>query len=303
MALGETLKNGITQSLGNIEKAVIEIIDMRGRQVTVDPPVPVSGGSSAGGLLGNLGGSSLPTLSAADTFAGAAGLTDAVNDAASSIQGAVRTLAGGAGGLLTSLEGATRKTFTVQFNPSDLTVSGYGGGMVAKTNYGDPENAGSVSFEPADVRISMNVRLIFDKVDPQDAFMADKINLAPTSLAVGAAKTGLAAAGKKDNSVQAEVEGFIAALRSPFTRRITFQWGKLSYSGTLTRVSAQYTMFNVSGQPVRAFVSLSLICADPKVAKNSMGVWRERYDAAFQSGSQSFVTKAQKLGNLTNFNL
>lgn len=294
MALGETLASGITQSLGNIEKAVIEIIDMRGRQVTVDPPVSMSGGSSI---------SSLSSLSAADTFAGAAGLTDAVKDAASNVKEAFSTLAGGTGGLLTSLEGATRKTFTVQFNPSDLTVSGYGGGMVAKTDYGGQNTTGSVSVEPADVRISMNVRLVFDKVDPQDAFMADKINLSTTSLVTGAVKAGLSAVGKKDNSVQTEVEGFIAALRSPFTRRITFQWGKLSYSGTLNRVSAQYTMFNVSGQPVRAFVMLSLICADQEVSPYSMGMWQARYDEAFKNGDQSFVSTAQKAANLVNFNL
>ena len=35
---------------GNIEKAVIEIIDMRGRKVIVEPPVEVQGGGLTGKL-------------------------------------------------------------------------------------------------------------------------------------------------------------------------------------------------------------------------------------------------------------
>jgi len=278
---------GISQSLGNIEKAVIEIIDMRGRAVTVEQPVPTSGRS---GLM--------PSLSGDGIFAGAEGLADAVKDAASNAASAFEGV--GIGG---TLSGATRKTFTVQFNPGDLTVSGYGGGMVAKTNYGDKQKAGSVSFEPADVRVSMNVKLVFDKVDPQDAFAADKFRLTASSVATGAAKAVQSALGKKDNSVQTEVEGFIAALRSPYTRRITFHWGKLNYSGTLNRVSAQYTMFNLLGQPIRAYVTLSLICADQTVSPASMGVWEDSYEEAFGGGSQSFTKAAQKVGSLVNFNL
>ena len=97
-----------------------------------------------------------------------------------------------------------------------------------------------------------------------------------------------------------EVEGLIAALRSPYTRCITFNWGDMSYEGVLNRVASQYTMFDSSGEPVRAVVQLSLICADEKVSPNSLGSWQDAYDTAFGGGSKSLVNAGQKLGSLLN---
>lgn len=132
--------------------------------------------------------------------------------------------------------------------------------------------------------------------------MADKLNTSATAMATGIAKGVLAGKGKKDNSVQKEVEGFIAALRSKYTRRITFHWGTMNYTGVLNRVSAQYTMFNVLGEPIRAVVGLSLVCADKDVSPGNMGAWQKYYVELFGGGDQSFVG-AQKIGNLININL
>ena len=280
---------------GNIEKAVIEIIDMRGRKVIVEPPVEVQGG----GLTGKLSSAvSLPSLKASNTLAGISALTDTVNDIA---KGSKLNVLEGPASLLSGIEGATRKLFYVQFNPNELSLSGYGGGLASKTDFSEKGN--SITFDKADVRITLNVRLIFDKVDPQDAFMADKANTSTTAMATGAAKAALRAKGKKDYSVQTEVEGFIAALRSKYTRRITFHWGTMTYTGILNRVSAQYTMFNVQGLPVRAFVNLSLVCADEAVSPSSMGMWQAYYQELFEAGNQSYVKAAEKAGNLLNFNL
>ena len=280
---------------GNIEKAVIEIIDMRGRKVIVEPPEEVQGG----GLTGKLSSAvSLPSLKASNTLAGISALTDTVNDIA---KGSKLNVLEGPASLLSGIEGATRKLFYVQFNPNELSLSGYGGGLASKTDFSEKGN--SITFDKADVRITLNVRLIFDKVDPQDAFMADKANTSTTAMATGAAKAALTAKGKKDYSVQTEVEGFIAALRSKYTRRITFHWGTMTYTGILNRVSAQYTMFNVQGLPVRAFVNLSLVCADEAVSPSSMGMWQAYYQELFEAGNQSYVKAAEKAGNLLNFNL
>lgn len=260
------VKEGVAHAAGNIEKAVIEIVDEREKELTVEQPVSM-GGSSFGGS--SLGGSSL-----------------------------------GSGSLsLPALSlGATKRYFTVQFNPSDLSFSGYGGGQMAKTDYSSTEGK-KITFAPVAVRIMMNVRLIFDQVDPQDAFMSDKVNTSMTSMAQGAVKGVRIAAGKKKTSVQAEVEGFVAALRSSHTRKISFYWGAMQYCGVLSKVSAQYTMFNVQGEPIRAMVRLALVCADEDVAPGEMGIWQESYENAFQGGNQSYVKTAQKAGNLLNINL
>lgn len=282
MAVTSMLKNAAQSVSGQIEKAIIEIIDMRGGDLSIDPPV-------------SMGGSSMTGLSAASTFGGMEALTDAASSVLESGISAAKEL-------VSYLGGATRKCFHVQFNPADLSLSGYGGGRVAKTDFSG-KNGGGISYESAAVRITLNVKLIFDKVDPQEAFMSDKLSSSVSAMAQGAVRATREAFGKKDNSVQREVEGFMAALRSKYTNRITFHWGTMNYPGVLNRVSAQYTMFNVKGQPVRAVVTLSLVCADAEVSANSMGVWQKYYEEAFQGKNQSYVKAAQKVGNLLNMNL
>ncbi len=270
------------QAVGNIEKAIIVIEDNRAGHPVMENSVSLQ----AGGSSANLG------------FGGI------VDKAVSSVEGTLMTAAQDA---MEKMSGQN-KIFYVQFNPSELTLSGFGGGMSTKTDYSEgtkdsKDPSKGITFERVGARIAMNVNLIFDKVDPQDAFMADKLNTSTTAMLSGAAKAVKTAIGSKDNSVQTEVEGFMAALRSVYTRRITFYWGRLCYEGVLNRIAARYTMFNVNGQPIRAVVALSLVCADENVSSNSMGRWQQQYYEAFQGQSQSYVKAAQKVGNFLNFNL
>ena len=200
-----------------------------------------------------------------------------------------------------------KKKFEVQFNPSDLQIEGHGGGRMPTTSFNNSNSkerndSGSIDFIPVPIYISLNVKLLFDRMDPNDCFLSAKTNIAPSEMTKSVIKTGLTAFGvNKKMTVQQEVEGLIAALRSPYTRCITFRWGKLKYTGVLNRVSAQYTMFNSSGIPVRAVVQLSLTCADETVTPNSMGTWKEAYEKAFGGGSQSLGSWTQKAGSLFNF--
>lgn len=257
------LKKGTAQTIGNIEKAIIVITDERVEELTVEQPVSMGKSSVlSAGGISLPGNLSLPAFSA----------------------------------------GITNKSFYVQFNPSDLSLSGYGGGQVAKTDYSSKDGKG-ITFAPAAVRIMLNVQLIFDRVDPQDAFMSDKLTSSLGSMGQGAIKAVRTARGKKESSVQTEVEGFIAALRSSYTRKIGFYWGSMHYLGVLSKVSSQYTMFNVLGEPIRALVRLSMVCADEEVSPGDMGMWREYYEEAFSGGSTSYVKAAQKASNLLNINL
>ncbi len=296
MSLSDVVSQSVSQRSGNIEKAVIEIIDLRGRQdVTVDPAVEVQGGGMAGRRSSI---PSMPLLKASETFAGASAVTDTLAYVGERAGLNVRS---GPVDPLLKAQGATRKLFYVQFNPSELSLSGHGGGLVSKTDF---SNKGSnISLGRAEIRITMNVKLIFDKTDSQDAFMGDKFNISETSIVTGGIKAVRSATGKKDNSVQAEVEGFMAALRSAYTRRITFHWGTMNYTGILNRVSAEYTMFNVLGLPIRAYVDLSLVCADETVSPGSMGTWQQYYNQLARKGDQSYVKAAQEAGNWFNFNI
>ena len=275
------LKNAAQSAVGQIEKAMIEPTDEGGGETPLGGPVSRGGGSLAAGLSAIPGG------------------LEGFRDAASSALKAGVSAVGAAAA--SYLGGPTRKCFYVQFNPSELSLSGYGGGQVAKTVFSD--QGGKIKYESAAVHITLNVKLIFDKVDPLEAFMSDKLSASTTAMAQGAVRSARRAVGKKDDSVQKEVEGFMAALRSQRTRRIIFHWGTMHYPGVLNRVSSQYTMFNVNGQPIRAVVSLSLVCADEEVSPGDMGIWQQHYEEAFQGKDRSYVKAAQKAGNLLNFNL
>ncbi|MBR1875560.1 MAG: hypothetical protein IJ805_00465 [Lachnospiraceae bacterium] len=293
--LGGSFKDNFKQDslamLGNVEKAVIEVMDLRDRKLKDGDLKPVEGPALMDDAADSI---------SEGTMANKGGLVDYAKD----ITGGDKNKAISALDMA-KLESAKKKLFYVQFNPGSLSLSGHSGGLVQKIDY--KKGGGGVSYAPGDTNITLSVSLLFDSCDPADAFMTDKISASPTTLGTGVAKAVMSAKGKKKRSVQPEVEGFIAALRNRYTRFVTFHWGEFTYSGVLRSVGAQYTMFNVLGEPVRATVNLSMMCADSEVSPNSLAWWQQKYIDSFggdkmldTSGSESFVKTSQKVGNLIN---
>ncbi|MBQ8969875.1 MAG: hypothetical protein IJ073_00980 [Lachnospiraceae bacterium] len=258
------------QNSGNIEKAIIEIIDLRDRKMTKKNAVKVLGNAGwVGGFSGNAGSS----------FASKGALNENIKQALGGF-GANEQVMDEA---MESLSGK-RVRYTVQFNPSSLRLSGRGGGLIREIDYGT--DGKSASMITGETNIVMSVSLLFDSYSPSE-FSATKISV--TSVAKSAGRSVLSALGKKKTSVQKDVEAFIAALRNRFTRVITFPWGDINYSGTLRGVSAVYTMFNIQGEPVRANVELSIVCADEVTSPSTLSVWQERYRKSFEDVSMNLA--------------
>lgn len=296
----------VSELSGNIEKAVVAVYPVSNTEITINPAAPAgTAKKSAGGLgsLSNVSALADKASAAAKEAEKLARQVDAVAEKAG-LSSMTKSLKGAVTGI--AERGMTdARLFTVQFNPSELQFTGYGGGRVAMTDFSKKGDDAYAAAMPA--RIVLTVKLIFDQVDPQDAFMGDKFTGSATSILKGVTKAGLKLAGKKSNSVQQQVEGFVGAIRDENTRGITFAWGNLSYSGILNHVSTQYTMFNVTGEPVRGTVQLSIVCADTvKVGDQNtlqgLGQWQKMYDKAFVGDSKSLVGAAQKVSNLLNFN-
>ena len=282
----KTLGNDTLGNLGIIEKAVIEIVDKR--EDSSKPPLPAVPINGQGGNNGDVGNN----------------------------------------------QKQNSRFYTVQFNPSTLQLTGYAGGLIQKLDYtagkppkkndgqDPPEQPGkkghknhpkSAAYTVGNTTISLNVSLLFDSCDPQDAFMSDKINLSPTGVTTGIVKAGMSIGGRKKVSVQKDVEAFIAALRNRYTRKLVFHWGDFEYKGKLRNVTATYVMFNVMGEPVRAHVDLGMICVDKDLSKKSLEVWQNKYREIFspkeikwydatsgELGSRSNVKANQIFGNLLN---
>ncbi len=203
------------------------------------------------------------------------------------------------------------KIFYVQFNPSSIELFS----STASEDRPDPktesdeEKKVDVNGDAGDKNTAhgsvvpplaeMTTTLIFDQVNVYDSFMFDKLNGLNVSTFTNAA-AGLA----KTYSVQPYVEGFISAMRNEATRMMTFHWADFSFSGFLEGISATYTMFSLSGHPVRAVVQLRMRQNQHSVERAK---WRKDFDDMFKLkggiASKSLTTAGQKVSSLFNLSL
>lgn len=275
MAGLDILKQAGMSAIGMVEKAIIEIEDNRVSKIIISQTgekefsattiAAMNSGRNVGKNLGKFGDDEINTV------------RESIID-------------------LTRADGQTKiKRYKVRFNPSTLSLNAYGGGCVQKTSF-DGKNS-KIVYEGMDTTISLNVQLVFDAESNEDCFMNEIVDVK------GIVKKGIDVARKKRNSVQNQVEGFIAALRSPYTRRVKFIWGNMSYKGVLSNVEAEYTMFSIHGRPVRAVVNIGINCTDEDVVYSNMGQWQKCFDEAFSKDKTNLESAAQNVGNLINFNL
>lgn len=188
-----------------------------------------------------------------------------------------------------------------QFNPSTLRISAYGGGMqpiynFAKDSDGDGKRDGDaqIAYGPIQENITVDFKVIFDAEHNTDAFMIDKLNLSETS----AVKSALDIKSQDVYSVRQIVEGFLAVIRHHEQRKVTFAWGPMNYTGNMNAVQCAYTMFNPSGEPIRAEVTIRILACEVE----DTGKWGDRYDellgkVAGKEGSD-WSGKANNLINL-----
>lgn len=148
---------------------------------------------------------------------------------------------------VTAKAGTERIRFTVQFNPAELQAAAEG--KSESQNYiRDAAGSGnSMGICQLSSRTRVNFKLIFDDTEKETA------------------------------SVQQQVEGFMAAIRNEHTRKVSFIWGNLRYSGTLNNIQASYTMFRPDGTPVHAEVQMGLLCMDEKQGQEEQGWWNKCY--------------------------
>lgn len=185
------------------------------------------------------------------------------------------------------------KIFTVQFNPSEMSIGAKGEQLQKQSTAQRPGEQPEVeTFKVEPPSVTFSVSLIFDHVMNQDAFLADKI-IPTAAMAAGNVRK----LGGTEYSVRPEIEGLLAVLQNRYTRLITFQWGDFSFTGSLESVDAEYTMFSISGRPIRGTVSLQVT---QSCAYETMVRWQKDYQKAFGSGIADLTTTSQKLGSILN---
>ena len=298
MGVMDVVTDAASSYLGAVKKAVLIIGDKSEYKVEYqEAPKPSSG---MGGGMGNVADvGQFNAKSVMGYAARSAGFSSDIDDEHFTYSGKIKSY-----------------RFEVQFNPDEITINGYGGEELPVQNYTnhrqpslDPKNAqkkpgedGLKSLIPGshmastDTRIDMNFKVYFDTTDPQDAFYSDKFTLGQSSLIKGAVNVGLTAAGKKKTSVQKEVEALNAVVRDPNKRMCIFVWGDMKYEGLLNSVNAEYTMFNVNGEPCRAVVSINMVLYDQSEYGKNIDNFKSMYNKYFYSPSPS-IPSGVKMGN------
>ena len=214
--------------------------------------------------------------------------------AANALQGA----AAGMAATSAAMQGAGMNTsvMKVQYNPTSLSIQA-NAEAIPFTYLQQNIDSGIPNQSPRPPMVVLSVELIFDAMNPKDAFMAEKFSLSTGGIVSSVA--GAAQAAKGGYTVQPQTDGLIAALMRPSTRVVTFRWADMAFTGQLIEVQAEYTMFSVSGKPVRSKVRMNI--AQQVESDADIQYWDKVLDTTFSgNGEAGGKDMGQKLGNLLN---
>ena len=192
--------------------------------------------------------------------------------------------------------GAAATVLQVQYNPTTLSIQANAEAIPFTYLQQNVDN-GIPNQNLRPPMVVLSVELIFDAMNPQDAFMLDKARLSVGTMVSNVA--GIVQSTKGGYTVQPQTEGLLAALMRANTRLVTFRWADMAFTGQLIEVQADYTMFSVSGKPIRSKVRMNI--AQQVESDADCKYWDSALDNMFKSGDEvSLKGAGQKLGNLVN---
>jgi hypothetical protein len=149
--------------------------------------------------------------------------------------------------------------------------------------------------------VVMSVDLVFDAVNVKDSFMADKGNITGLGGAVTSVGSAVRRGPGQVYSVRPQTNALLAAALRQSTNHVTFYWAGMTFSGIVTQAQARYTMFSVSGQPVRSVVKLVI---EQKMDGDDSLYWEQAFDKCFgdadAGGDYGGQSVGQYAGNLLN---
>lgn len=192
--------------------------------------------------------------------------------------------------LATTPEGTQRYYFYVQYNPSDLSVNGEKS-VVAVPDLEKRTADGQAVVQIEAASSSLEFKLYFDEVSIAAAFLHETIGGAG-GLNVTSVAKGLAGTVSKTKSVRKYVDALVACVGNNRVKQISLYWASFAFIGKLSRITADYTMFDTSGNPIRAEVAI--VMEQLESADN----WSDSIDKSFKKAASM-----NAVGNLLNLNL
>lgn len=186
---------------------------------------------------------------------------------------------------LKQLVGKAYCTMQVQYNPASITINSTAG-SIPETNMGDAgTNDDTQIIKPP--KTTMEVSLIFDAVNDKDAFQWEKYRLSVGDLAAGVT----ALAKRSSYRVDKQVNALLALTVHGAVRHVVFHWSNFTFAGELTGVTANYTMFNPDGRPVRAKVDLTIVENDEGCTAAGEAYWDDAFNRLFSKEGEDYHSK------------
>lgn len=158
------------------------------------------------------------------------------------------------------------------------------------------------------VATTMSFQLIFDKVNPQDAFMLQNMNVTAGNAVSAAADIYTKAKGRA-YSVQSQVDGIMSLLTQSEARQVIFYWANMCFRGELVSVNSRYTMFNKDGDPIRGVVDIAIRQGDEAAFGYDENYWNRAFDKAFGEATEDVASGMKSIfsqvtgNNLLNLNI
>lgn len=264
MKNGESNLNGM---LGNVSKAVLMFPDLKPEDIEKNENPCAAIGGAMGGMMGK-------------TFAIAKNADKGLDNLKKTMEEKISLAKGQASGFsepeINLMNKVDYKTFTVQFNPSNIRIISRGGGMRPVSDFNANGESGGIKMSGLKPYAEINISLMFDDCNNADAFMLDKFVLSPTTTVKNVASM-VKASVQGEYTVRPQVEGFLGAMRNKYHRMVIFQWGNLRYWGVMNNIQGKYLMFNPSGEPVRAEVTITISSGSTEKDSLYKEFWQERY--------------------------
>lgn len=186
----------------------------------------------------------------------------------------------------------------VQYNPAKLRISTRAGSFQQPVVGSAITTYNQITIPPQTV---LDVELIMEAINNQDAFMFDKFTGVAPSALMSDVQGGMASFMEEGCSVRKQVEGIIGLMMDPYTRQVVFCWSDMEFRGELTGVTANYTMFNPIGNPICARVNLSIQQNNP--VPEVVEYWNKAFTSTFgdQKKNNSVVNGNYKVDALRNW--
>ncbi len=196
----------------------------------------------------------------------------------------------------------------VQYNPSTIRLDTQAGTQANYSGGGLGSQSNNMLMEiDQPPTTTMSMQLVFDDMNPSDAFMINSISLTGDLISSGANLYRKATG--QEYSVSKQMDGLLSLLVHDETRQVIFFWSRMCFRGEVTNVSSRYTMFNKSGNPIRGVVDLTIRQGGSDEGSGytyDEKIWDQAFDEAFDAnGVNGAVSTFQKLtqNNFLNLNL